>query len=108
MQWPCFSILVIPIPLLNIPCVLKKMPKRSFLDLRLKLLLGVHLVLSFLLSLLEIRRRQLVVLMNVWSAKLIIITFGTATEPKVLQASEQEFSKALQQLLGASNDLGIP
>ena len=108
MQWPCFSKLVLPTPLPKIPYMLNNLPKISFLGLRLKLLLGLHLVLSCLLSSLKIRRRHLVVLMNVWSAKLRIIPFGITIDPKVLQASEQEFGKALQQLLGASRGLGIP
>ena len=107
-QWPCFSQLVIPIPLPNIPYMLKKLPKISFLDLILKLLLGINLVISCLLSLLEIRRRQLVVLMNIWSATLKFIPFDIPTEPKVIQASEQESGKAMQQLLGASSSLETP
>ena len=108
MQWPCFSQLVVPIPLPNIPYMLKKLPKISFLGLRLKLLLGIHLVLSCLISLLEIRSRQLVVLMNIWPATLKFIPFEIPTEPKVIQVSEQESGKAMQQLLGASSSLETP
>ena len=86
MQWPCFSQLVLPTPLPKIPYVIKKMPKISFLDMRLKLLLGLQLVLYCLISLLEIRRRQLVVLMNVWLNKLSIIIVCIPAETKVLQA----------------------
>ena len=58
MYWPCYSQLVLCIPLPNNPYVLNNLPRILFLDLRLKLLLGIHLLLSFLLFLLEIRRRQ--------------------------------------------------
>ena len=46
--------------------------------------------------------------MNIWSDILGIIPFDIRTGTKVLQASGQEFGKALHQLMGASSGLGIP
>ena len=48
------------------------------------------------------------VLINFWLVTLRIIPFCISVDPKVLQALEQEFGKALQQLLSASSGLGIP
>ena len=87
MLWPCSSKLVLRIPLLNIPFMLKKLIKISFFGLILELLLGFYLVLACRISLLEIIRRQQVVLMNFWSDILRIISFGIRAGPKVLQVS---------------------